>query len=353
MGSWAVEMVYICNTEATKFYLISIDFGTESVIIKINNGWLSFLSVGGVMMFESIKIYRVILFSLIAYYGCSMAEIRVIDSLEQAISDLKTADESTLVVFDIDNTLTYEVNVFRQKWFANTAAGKQFWQIVQKYYQSMPRPAEFKTMVDSKRMKYFSADRPVESMTTSVVDMIQHSGAKVIALTACKTGAYGLIDCMEEWRVEKLSDIGIDFSGSFAEQKIIIDALTDRAGKYPVFYKGIMLSEEDSIEKGAALGAFLDRVQLRPGKVLFFDDKRCNLQSVQAEMARRSIPFMGYEYTAVEKLPRRYNPAILQCQLDHLKEYGEFISDETATKLLQQTSTSYVPYQESDRLDLV
>ncbi len=281
------------------------------------------------------KCLGIFLLSL-AQYGYSMSEIKSIDSLEQASADLAMVDQSTLVVFDIDKTLTYEVDAFRQKWFRETAAGKQFWKAVDDYYRSKKQPKEFMHMVESKRMKYFWPDEPVEPITLSVLDMIQKKGAKVIALTACKTGKFGVIDCIEEWRFQQLSDVGIDFSGSFTEQKIVIETLRDKEGKHPVFYKGVLLSEEDSIDKGPALGALLDRLHFRPGKVFFFDDKLINVRSVQAEMARRSIPYIGFEYNAAAKLPRSYNPAILERQLDHLKQFDEFISDEAAEHMLPQ-----------------
>lgn len=289
------------------------------------------------------KKYVGLLFLWWTSLGFSMTEIKSIDSLEQAIADLKLANQSTLVVFDIDKTLTYEVDVFRQKWFKATEAGQKFCKTVKDYYLSKPNPAEWMALVESTRMKNFRADAPVESMTISIVKMIQQLGAKVIALTACRTGKYGLIDCIEQWRFQQLSDIGIDFSGSFEPQKIVVESLSDKKGRHPIYYKGIILSEEDSIEKGPALGAFLDLVKFRPSKIMFYDDKIINIKSVQAEMIRRSIPFIGYEYKAADKLPRRYNPAVLEYQLNHLQQYGEFMCDEAAEKRCNPPCQSCMP----------
>jgi len=286
-------------------------------------------------MLSPIRKYSRILFLALAGHGRLLSEIRTIDSLAHVDSEFQKIDSTTLVVFDIDKTLTNETNVFRQKWFREIEAGKQFWQEVQQFYGSKPNSSEFKAIVESKRMKSIGLDQPVESITVPLIKTIQQSGAKVIALTACQTGKFGLIDSMEEWRFEQLANVGIDFSSSFSAQKIILDAISDRAGRHPVFYKGIILSEEDSIEKGIALGAFLDCVGFRPGKVIFFDDKLSNVQSVQAEMDRRSIPFIGYEYRGAEKMQHRYKPAVLECQLNHMKKYDEFISDEAAENLLQ------------------
>ena len=59
----------------------------------------------------------------------------------------------------------------------------------------------------------------------------------------------------------------------------------------------------------------------------------------------RNIPYKGYIYKGVEKLPHIIDESVLAEQWKHIKERDEFISDAEAREILQKTTESFVPIE--------
>jgi len=290
--------------------------------------------VGEVMNFLKLKHLGLLIILTLSSCIPRGSDIQEIDSLTEAQTVLDKADVHTLVIFDIDDTLTYHGNVPFQRWFLQTGEGKQFRQAVDDHVASKENPNEYNKLIHAKRMLAFT-DQPLEPIIVDIIKKLQDRGVKVIALTKFNTGgmAKGLIPSLPKLRFDKLKEVDIDFSSSFPEQEIVFDQLTSELGRHPVFYKGILLT--DAFSKGEVLGLFLDSVSWKPNKVIFFDDRSEYVELVQQEMKKRGIPFQGFIYKAVDKVPFDYEPAVLEKILQHLKEHDEFISDEQARKLLE------------------
>ncbi len=141
-----------------------------------------------------------------------------------------------------------------------------------------------------------------------------------------------IIPSLPRWRYEKLKEAGIDFSKGFGDKEIAFEHLTSPAHRHPIFYKGILLT--DAFTKGQVLGTFLDRINWKPDKIIFFDDTLKHLESVQAEMKKRKLPFEGFLYKGGNYLAKPINQKVLDIQLQHLKEHNEYISDKEVQKNL-------------------
>ncbi|KKQ19323.1 MAG: hypothetical protein US32_C0011G0025 [candidate division TM6 bacterium GW2011_GWA2_36_9] len=235
--------------------------------------------------------YILILILTFIFGGCfKKSDIQEIDSFKEAQTTLDKADKNTLVIFDIDRTLTVPANVFLQHWFFDTDIGKQFVHETNEHIDSQENPKEYGKLIRSKRKLAFT-DQPIESITVDLVKQLQNRGIKVIALTYYKTGGMGLISSLPQWRYEKLKEIGIDFSRNLAPQNVSLPQFTSKKGRHPVFYKGILLTE--LFAKGDVLGTFLDTLNWKPHDTIFFDDTLEHLKSVKKEMKKRNIPFQG------------------------------------------------------------
>ncbi len=267
--------------------------------------------------------------------GCfnTKSDIQEIDSFKEVNTILENVDPQTLVIFDIDDTLLAPENIQFQSWFLNSEKGNLFEKKVTEYVDTKKNPREhFKKLV-AKEMRD-SQNIIIEPFIADIIKDLENRKIKTVALTSVNTGSMGgdIIPSLPQWRYEKLKNKRIDFSPSFGDQEIVFEHMTSKAERHPVFYKGILLT--DTFSKGAVLGAFLDRVNWKPRKVIFFDDKLKLLTSVQEEMKKRNIPFQGYVYKGAQHLPHEINDEILEIQLQHLKDHDEFLNDKDAHKKL-------------------
>lgn len=269
--------------------------------------------------------------------SCSnqQSSIQEIDSLEQASTILDTAGKSSLVVFDVDDTLIYATDTIRQTdfWGQHSAEGREFYRKLDEHIKKSSNPDEVSGAIMS---KIFLAEKPqlVESQTATFIKKLQDRGIKVIALTNWPTRELGSISSMATWRFDKLLQVGINFSASFEPQEIILNNGQTSGGKQPMFYKGILLT--DGATKGSILGTFLDVMQYKPDQIIFFDDQAKQIESVKNEAHARGIRYHGFIYKAAEKLPRHYDPAVIDLQSEYLIKHHEYITEDQAHELLKK-----------------
>ena len=166
------------------------------------------------------------------------------------------------------------------------------------------------------------------------IQALQKRSIKTIALTAQFTGKYGEIERFEQWRFEKLGLLGIKFNSSFVEQEIKLDALASYKNNYPIFYQGILCA--NTVPKGDVLGAFLDRIEWQPERVIFFDDSKKYVDSVAQEMEKRAISFYGYVYKAASLVSVTIDFDIARFQLEYLKKYQKWIGDDQALSMMRK-----------------
>ena len=274
---------------------------------------------------------------LLVLASCSnkQSSIKEIDLLEQASAILDSAGKNSLVVFDVDDTLTYPTDTIRQtdSWGQHSAEGREFYRKLDEHIKKSSNPDEVSGAIMS---KIFLAEKPqtVEPQTASFIKKLQDRGIKVIALTNWPTRELGSIPSMATWRFDKLVQVGINFSASFEPQEIVFNNGQAAGGKQPMFYKGILLT--DGATKGAVLGKFLDVVHYKPDQIIFFDDQAKQIESVKNEASARGITYHGFIYKAAEKLPRHYDPAVIDLQGEYLIKHHEYITEKHARELLKK-----------------
>lgn len=274
-------------------------------------------------------------FLLITNILCN-AEIREINSIKEAVTILDIADEQTLVAFDLDDTLIEFTNKVRQTRFKNTS-------FIKEYNARLDALIQAKSKNDPLYFFHYDGkiwrDLPskfVESETPNIVHKLQTRGVKVMGLSAQKTGPHDLIANFEAQRYERLRMMGIDLNQSFVQQHIIFDTFKPFNNYYPAFYKGLLCSvQQGGNSKGEVLGAFLDAIHFKPKQVIFFDDYKYNVDSVEQEMRSRNIPCTCFWYHGALQPDGEIDRAIAEFEFDYLKEHDEFISDEQAAELIK------------------
>lgn len=247
--------------------------------------------------------------------------IIAIESFNDIQSELDRADKDTLVIFDVDDVLiTYNDMVLRP-------CGAHF------------RPASWKD-IDPKEIPYLISIMLnegkiilIDPSAPKLANKLKSRGVKTIALTAARTGKFGVIENAEDWRLKILKQFNLDFSKSFPKNNMIYfnDGIK-KENNYSLFKDGILFLGDEKSTKGALLVQFLDKIQWKPKKVIFIDDKMSYLSSVEMALNEAEIPFQGYQYKGAEKLPGKLNEQTAEVQFIYLRKDHKWLSDSEAKK---------------------
>lgn len=266
------------------------------------------------------------------------AVIIPVSSIEHLYDEMKTYDENTLVIFDVDDTLiTPQDVILRPK-------GRHLRRFV---VNTLSQSNKEKFL---ERKDYITSSvllqrkiQLIEEFTPHLVNALQKNGIKVIALTAISAGRLGLIPSVEDWRINELAQFGYNFDGIF-EDTIFFKELSDLPPikvygnevlntSQPVYKKGIIFS--GITPKGNALKEFLELIKWKPQLVVFVDDHLIFLESVEKNMQSLGIDFIGYHYDAAEKLPGDLDESVAKIQFDYVMETGLWLSDDEARALMK------------------
>lgn len=278
---------------------------------------------------------RIFLFTWLLYVSSSSC-FQKIDSFFEAADRLIMADENTLVLFDVDYTITMPGSPMLWPKIAKVHA-----QWLQELYASTFK----KSNKSEEYLRSIWQDQEipavVEADVVTIIKTLQNRNVPVFALTAIMTGSHYTIPSLPEWRFKKLQQIGIDFrNDEFPD--IIFNEFPDVNGYYPIFYQGILCTALAT--KGEVLGAFLDRMQWKPSRVIFFDDNLTRLEEVKIEMEKRAIPFIGYHYHGVDYMEGKLDKPVAAFQLNYLVEHEKWIMEDEARILLKQQLNTRPPH---------
>lgn len=242
------------------------------------------------------------------------------------------ADQTTLVIFDVDDVLLHPSDQILQK------PNKP-------YLKEMQVALETRTSTNEANVLYsiILQERqivPVDPIMVSLLRELQSREVKTLVLTNCSTGQFGLIPAIEDWRIQELKCVGYNFSSSWKglkpkrfdqllKYKISSKGFSQESNEAPLFKEGVIFAS--NVPKGKALKAFLAYAQFKPNKIIFVDDKQKNLSSVEEVAAEIGISFEGLEYTAaLENSEPPLNKECAHLQFHILETEKKWISDEVA-----------------------
>jgi hypothetical protein len=265
---------------------------------------------------------------LILVFTClpSQADITQTVTLQPIIDAITQSPEDTLVVMDVDDVLIKANDQILQL-AHKPALDKIIANLAQTY--SLNRIQELISIV---MLQYQTS--LIDPKIKDVFRLLHAKNIKFIALTAADTGKLGQIDNMEDWRIQTLNDLEFDFSGSFPEiQPIIFKDLpsTRNSMSFATYKKGILFSSD--IPKGKVLKAFLTEIKGQFKHIIFVDDLRKNLDSVESFCQDASLTYQGFEYTA-NALSLPLNEKRVKFQIDTLINKNKWLSDIEADKEL-------------------
>lgn len=211
--------------------------------------------------------------------------ITSIKSINEAASVFQTTDSTTLVVFDlIDTLLKSHKEDYNPKLKPNIVT-REF----EHYKENGFDVTLSAIMAHSKR-------HLVEPELVKIVELLRKNKSKVLALSHYLVGSWGLIKNIQEWRYHQLKHAGLDLSASFGDHIISLNALAPYRKAHPIYFKGILFTNGHS--KGDTLEAFLNLVNFKPSQIIAIDDNLVYLKLIEQFAARAQIRFEGYHYLA-------------------------------------------------------
>jgi hypothetical protein len=226
--------------------------------------------------------------------------------------DFSKCDQNTLVLFDMDDTLTSSVDPLpllkTSDWQFRLQATLHHPSLLLKKYKE-----NYWSIVLMATTRFV-----IEPTVIPLIAQLHSKDIVVMALTSLPSGIFGQIADLPYWRYNTIKNMGITFSQKFPDTQF------PHLKNNPVLCKGILCAGK--VPKGDFLTAFLRHVQWIPKQVIFFDDNARCLQSVGEACTKRQIPIALYHYQKGEDLFKTtWNKKIALQQLDILINTGKYI----------------------------
>jgi hypothetical protein len=221
---------------------------------------------------------------------------------------LSYVDQSTVVFFDVDDTLfTSNVQLgrahrFLEEWGVLKKEGmdeSQALKICREHWDAIQK----KCLV-----------RHLEPEIKSVLETIQARGLYTMALTARAPRTAAIT-------TEQLRFLDLSFT-ICSPLKLQVELPFENHYQDGLWFVGLN-------EKGKSARKWLDTIPSHPGKIILIDDTCKHLKNMEENLADLKIEFIGIHYTKAHKTP--YRPEIAQKQWEY---FPKIITDEEATQLL-------------------
>lgn len=241
--------------------------------------------------FATLITYHLLL-SFFVTINSTMADIILISDFTPLAKLLENSGRDTLVIFDVDHVLimpTDEYTLNRHPY------RKQLWQEM----ESRLSKEDMKVLygLTTSRAEW----RLVDPSIIDIFSYLRKHQIPSMALTSIYTGKFGSIEKLEDWRIKHLHDLGFDFGNlTPIKEEILLDELEEQDG-VPMLKSGVMLTAQ--VDKGKILECILRRSNYYPKVIVFIDDMRNNLESLEKLSAKLKIKFHGFHYTAVSDVP--------------------------------------------------
>lgn len=273
--------------------------------------------------FFGIKYYKCsfLLFAALVFGYCNVSA-KILETTE--ITETSSSiEESTLVLFDLDDTLMDSaISLNSGKW-------------IKFYWQTAPKLVPDQVPLLECLIDFVNEHVPVKPIDSIAPRWIQELQKKegIIPLAITARSLEPMI------AAKQLKEIGIDFSQTNFPLSFI---------QYPSFHSGIIFTSGEM--KGEHIIKLLKTNHFWPKKVIFIDDKLHQVQSVDRAMEEAGICCDCFWYRRAEQQRPDFNPRLALIQLHYLLHERKVISEEYAS-LLEE---AFAPHEiESLLLNLI
>ncbi|MFT4552779.1 MAG: phosphoglycolate phosphatase-like HAD superfamily hydrolase [Chlamydiales bacterium] len=242
------------------------------------------------------------------------AEVYDIDRMEDIMA---VVDESTLVVFDLDNTIMQTKQALgSDQWFSamlhrGMEEGKDIDAAVHEILPSYTK-VHLVTEVE-----------PVEAGTPGLIRRLQEQNIPVMGLTA-RSGP--VIDLT----FREIHSIGVDMSKSTPIKETFELEL-----RLPAFLREGILFVGNNY-KGDAMRSLITNLPQKPTKVVFVDDKLSHVESVERAVKEMGISCVGFRYGGADERVKSLDLQVADVQMRFL---DGILSNEAARAIIESENS--------------
>lgn len=254
---------------------------------------------------------------MIKFFVCLLAtislfsETRIIHSLNEI--SMEEFTPKTLVMCDQDDVLIYPQDALMQNWRSNwKPQGIRIWTAEEDTIAWMN--VKFQLM---------------DPAGPQFIKTLNERGIPTIGFSSFAMDQPGIVESIPVWRDQHLRELGIHFK---VEKEIVFPGQIGYIP--PSFEKGILYCSDfykkDKDNKGRTLSIFLDWLDWTPELIVLIDDGEKHIDSVQKELDRRKIPFIGYLY-----IPKDLDPIdeeVAELQYKTIIDHKIWLSDQEVKK---------------------
>ncbi len=257
---------------------------------------------------------RVFYFTCAVFTVCSTLHASKFVTETNDISHaLSYAAEGTLFVFDLDNTLIETPqHLGSDQWFSH-----QLQHVIDKGHtlnEALELIIPKWLAIQNKTEMHL-----VDSCVPDLLKNIHQSSLSMIALTKRSPE-------LAPRTLEQLIPLKIDFSQtSKVAGPIVFTELKDS------LYQDGVIFVATGVEKGPVLSAFIKKMETRPKKIVFIDDKMSHIQNVAMAMESIHIPFIGIRYGGTDEKVKSFDPKVADIQWEY---FEKILTDKQAKQLL-------------------
>ncbi len=224
---------------------------------------------------------------------------QTIHSLKE-IQPLLDRPDETLLVFDVDYTLTHPIEpAFQFKNF------KENVELIQPIFMGLS--AQERDIFANLMVFHITGSHLIEKEGASWIQKLQSENYKVIALTASLTAPIKEESLIKK-RIESLKSLGLDFSKAFVEvPRKSYKKMSSNLNCHPHYEEGILFTNGENKKnyKGELLVEFLSSFEWTPKQVVFVDDRPLNLQVVHDALQEKfpEIAYIGLHFLGALNYP--------------------------------------------------
>jgi predicted phosphatase len=239
--------------------------------------------------------YFFLLFIFVFSLQAKILEIKNINEIKEYLT------KDSIVIFDLDNTIMEPIQIYgSDQWFA--------YQLKEYLKDNLTfDDALFKTIEEWHKIQAVSKVKLVEPNVKDIILNLQKNNQIVMGFTLRDQDfAFSAI--------EQLSSLGIDFKKTSIIKNNIRDDI--------LFREGILFSS--GMSKGIVLDQFFKRLNYKPKKMVYIDDKLKHVKSIEDYANKNNIEFTGFRYGYLDDKVNSFSAEISDIQKKYFEKSTSF-----------------------------